>query len=231
MAIKLYELAGYTEDRLFSPYCWRARMALAHKGLAFESIPWRFSEKDRIAFSEQGAVPVMLDGEHEVHDSWAIALYLDEAYPNAPALFEGPQARSLAFVFKLWVERTLHGPIMKVVVMDLFRHLNPIDQAYFRESREKRFGMTLEQFGADQETSIKGFRAALDPARQGVIDQPFISGEAPAFADYILFGAFQWARVMSAAHLLATDDPLYAWRERMLDLYGGMARNAKGYPV
>ena len=56
MAIKLYDLAGAETDRRFSPYCWRARMALAHKGLEVETIPWRFTEKDAIAFSGQGRV-------------------------------------------------------------------------------------------------------------------------------------------------------------------------------
>jgi hypothetical protein len=36
-------------------------MALFHKGLTFEAIPWRFSEKDTIAFSGQGLVPVIAD--------------------------------------------------------------------------------------------------------------------------------------------------------------------------
>jgi hypothetical protein len=37
MAIKLYDLAGAELDQRFSPYCWRTRMALAHKGtLAFQ---------------------------------------------------------------------------------------------------------------------------------------------------------------------------------------------------
>ena len=45
---------------------------------------------------------------------------------------------------------------------------------------------------------------------------------------YILFGTFLWARGTSAFPLLAKDDPLHAWRERMLDLFGGMARKAKG---
>src|SRR6266446_7829836 len=60
MAIKLYDLAGAETDRRFSPYCWRARMALAHKGLEVETIPWRFAEKDAIAFSGQGRVPVLI---------------------------------------------------------------------------------------------------------------------------------------------------------------------------
>lgn len=32
MSLKLFELVGIDASRPFSPYCWRARMALAHKG-------------------------------------------------------------------------------------------------------------------------------------------------------------------------------------------------------
>jgi glutathione S-transferase len=31
--------------------------------------------------------------------------------------------------------------------------------------------------------------------------------------------------------LLEQDDPIYAWREKLLDAFGGMARNSPGYPV
>ncbi len=53
----------------------------------------------------------------------------------------------------------------------------------------------------------------------------------PLYADYIVFGAFQWARCISDFRLLAADDPVHAWRARMLELYGGLAAKAKGYPV
>ena len=52
-----------------------------------------------------------------------------------------------------------------------------------------------------------------------------MAGATPAYADYVLFSVFQWARVMSPQELLAPEDPLCRWRERMLDLYGGFARN------
>ena len=42
MALKLFELVGAESNRPFSPYCWRIRMALAHKGLDAELVPWRF---------------------------------------------------------------------------------------------------------------------------------------------------------------------------------------------
>jgi glutathione S-transferase len=231
MTIKLYELAGAEDDRRFSPYCWRIRMALAHKGLAVETVAWRFTEKEAIAFSGSGTVPVIVDGERTVADSWAIAQYLDEAYPDRPMLFEGAQARAITFFFRHWCERIVHGPIFRAVIMDLYNGLHEKDKPYFRASREKRFGKTLEAFGADASGAIAALRSALDPLRPVFAEQPFVSGSAPAFADYILFGAFQWARAGSPVKLLEPDDPVYAWRERLLDLYDGLARKAKGYPV
>ena len=46
MTLKLFELCGADPERVFSPFCWRIRMALAHKGLEAETVPWRFTEKD-----------------------------------------------------------------------------------------------------------------------------------------------------------------------------------------
>ena len=231
MAIKLYDLAAAEDDRRFSPYCWRAKMALRHKGLEFETIPWRFTDKDMIAFSGQGLVPVLVDGSNTVHDSWRIALYLEEAYPQRPGLFEGGQSRALTEFFGHWTFRAVGPVLMRVIVLDVFARLHEKDKAYWRASREKRFGMTLEQYGADPKAALAAFRGALDPVRPVLVQRPFVSGKGPGFADYILFGPFMWARAMSPIRLLEPDDPVYAWRERMLDLWGGYARAAKGYPV
>ncbi len=62
MRIELYDLAGAEDARRYSPTCWRMTLALAHRGLAAKSIPWRSTEKDVIAFSGQGAIPVRVDG-------------------------------------------------------------------------------------------------------------------------------------------------------------------------
>jgi glutathione S-transferase len=231
MSIKLWDLAGAEEDRRFSPYCWRAKMALKHKGLEFETIPWRFTDKEAIAFSGQKLVPVMMDGTQEVHDSWAIAVYLDQVYPQRPGLFDGTEAQTLADFFAQWTIRAVHGSLLKVVLLDLFRHLHEKDKAYFRETREKRFGMTLEEYAADPAKNLAAFRAALDPVRPVLVQNPFVCGNGPGFADYILFGPFQWARAMSPIRLLEPDDPVFAWREKLLDMHNGYARNAKGYPV
>ena len=66
MTLKLFELVGTDAKRPFSPFCWRTRMALAHKGLSAETIPWCFTEKDAIAPHKSEKVPVLLDGENSV---------------------------------------------------------------------------------------------------------------------------------------------------------------------
>jgi len=231
LAIKLYDLVGAEDDRRFSPNCWRSAMALKHKGLEFESVPWRFTERDALAFSGQGLVPVLVDGKHVVHDSWSIALYLEEAYPQRPGLFEGGQAQGLTFFFQQWASRAIHSAVLKVIILDVFARLHEKDKAYFRESREKRFGMTLEAYAGDPKQALAAFRGALDPVRPVLVQNAFVSGKGPGYADYLLFGPFQWARAMSPIRLLEPDDPVYAWRERVLDLFGGYARSAKGFPV
>lgn len=137
MAYKLYDLAGAEDDRRFSPYCGRVKMALRHKALGAEEIAWRFTEKDAIAFSGQKSVPVLIDGGATVTDSWEIARYLERRYPDRPRLF----------------------------------------------------------------------------------------------ADYIVFGAFQFVCVMSPIKLLESADPVSAWRERLLDAFSGYARQAIGHDV
>ena len=229
MAITLYDLAGAEAERRFSPFCWRAKMALAHKGLAVETVPWRFTEKDQLPQPNQGRVPVIRDGDRVVHDSTAIADYLDERYPDRPSLFGGETGRALTRFVQNWTETVLQVGLIRLVVLDIHRHSHPKDQAYFRSSREERFGTTLEEFVKDREARLPAFRASLDPLRRTVERQEFISGTAPAYPDYIVFGAFQWARAISDFEVLAADDPVRAWRGRMLDLFDGLARRAPAY--
>ena len=229
--LKLHDLAGQDDDCRFSPHCWRVRMALAHKGLEVETLPWRFTEKDAIADSGQGQVPVLRDGDRVVHESWQIAEYLDEAYPERPRLFESPQARAHAQMIRHWAQRSLHPAVVQVIMPELFAALHEKDKGYFRESREARFGTTLEAFAGDREEKLANLGKALAPLRDTVKLQPYLGGTAPSFADYIVFGAFQWARAVCPTALVAEDDPVYAWRGRLLEAYDGLAAKAQGFPV
>ena len=229
MAITLYDLAGAEADRRFSPFCWRTRMALAHKGLDVETVPWRFTEKDRLPQPNGGRVPVIVDGDHVVLDSSAIAEYLENGYSDRPSLFGDDTGRALTGFVQNWTETVLQPGLIGFVVLDIHRHIGPDDQAYFRKSREERFGKSLEEVVKDRNARLPAFRESLTPLRRTVERQDFLAGATPAYADYIVFGAFQWARAISDYQLLAADDPVTAWRARMLDLFSGLARKSPAY--
>ena len=157
---KLYELAGADENRRFSPYCWRARMALAHKGLEVECLPWHFTEKEAISFSGQGRVPVLIDAENTISDSWEIAKYLETEYPDTPSL---KLDHGEVLFMKFWVEIVLHPELLQLLVMDIYNNLAKKDQKYFRESREKRFGKALEEIVINRDERLPRFQKLLNP--------------------------------------------------------------------
>jgi glutathione S-transferase len=231
MALKLFELVGTDAKRPFSPYCWRTRMALAHKGLGAESIPWRFTEKQAISAYKSEKVPVLLNGDKSVADSWVIANYLEDTYPDRPSLFGGEGGRAMARMLNWWGDIAVIGGVFPLIVADIVEHLLPVDQVYFRQTREARFGKPLEQVVANRDSNVESFRKGLDPMRLTLKTQPFLGGAAPNYADYIVFGGFQWARAVSSFPLLNPDDPVYAWREKLLDAFDGMARKSPGYAV
>jgi glutathione S-transferase len=207
-------------------------MALAHKQLEVETIPWRFTEKDAIAFSGQGRVPVLVDGDKTVADSWAIAVYLEDAYPERSSLFVGAGGQAPTRFVASWADRVLLPALAQLILIDVYAHLHEKDKAYFRNSREKRFGTTLEELCMGREEEVVSFRKTLlAPLRLTLESQPFLGGAGPSYADHAVFGTFQWARATSPFKLLEPGDPVAGWRERMLDLYEGFARNSVGYPV
>lgn len=231
MTLQLFELVGIEDDRPFSPYCWRTRMALAHKELEATSIPWRFTEKEAVARHKSEKVPVLLDGENAINDSWAIATYLEDTYPARPSLFGGEGGRAMGRMINWWGDAVVIPGMVPLIITDIHAHLRPVDQAYFRESREARFKKTLEEVAATRDRDVVTFRKSLDPVRLTLRSQPFLGGEHPNYADYIVFGPFQWARAISGFQLLQPDDPIYAWREKLLDAFDGMARKSAGYDI
>ena len=220
--ITLYELRGKSERR-YSLFSWRTRMALRHKGLEFQSQPVRLSDKAAIEFSGGKTVPVIKDGDTVVRDSWKIAEYLESRYPAQP-LFGGEIGRGVTQAFNTWTDRALVPAMLQLIVADIHERVDPDDEAYFRQTMEKILRMTLEEARAKRDASLLRLGKVLEPMQAALKRQAFMAGVAPAYADYILFSVFQWARVMSPQELLAPEDPLCQWRERMLDLFGGFAR-------
>ncbi len=226
MTMTMYDLAGADPALRFSPYCWRTRFALAHKGLPVETIPWRFTDTAVLAFSGQGRVPTIVDEGKVVHDSWAIAEYLEDRHAM-PALFGGPLGRAHARFVNAWADSVLVGAIARFIVRDILDVIDSKDRDYFRTSREARFGATLEQVQAGREERLPAFRDLLAPVRLTLRNQAFLGGTLPSYADHIVAGTLMWPRCVSRFPLLADDDPVAVWFGRMLDQYGGLGRAAK----
>jgi glutathione S-transferase len=90
----------------WSTNCERVGLALAHKGLAAQSILIDYAAREPVeAVSGQGLVPVIEDSGTVVSDSVAIIRHLEERYPDPPLLPREPSRRAELDVFVDWFER------------------------------------------------------------------------------------------------------------------------------
>jgi len=68
-----------------------------------------------------------------------------------------------------------------MIVKDIHDILDPADQAYFRETREKRLGRTLEELVAGRDGEFAAFGPKLEPLRHALKYQPWFGGDGPLF--------------------------------------------------
>jgi glutathione S-transferase len=223
MGRMLYELKGL-DDRRYSLFSWRARLALAHKRLPAEMVGVRVTDKAAIAFSGQAYVPILVDGNRTIPDSWAIATYLEETYPDSPSLFGGAPTLGIARFINFWVDRQVIPAVAPLVACDLMAKVDEEDGAHLRKQLETAFGGDIEKMRDERPSRHKSLRRVLDPVRATLKHQAYLCGNSAMYPDYIVFSVLQWARIISDYELLEADDPLWHWRERILNLFDGLAR-------
>lgn len=234
MALIFHERVGL-EGRRISPFSWRIRYALAHKGLDPDVVPTRFADVGRIrGMSNQDLVPIIEDAGRVVHDSWAIACHLEDRFPDRPSLFDGAAGRGAARLVNIWSDITLAAAMRRQIYADFIWCIDPDDRAYFRRSREAQLGTTLEDYSATREDALPALIAACTPLERTLSEQRFLAGSAPAYVDYVVFSVFQWARVGSPRDVLsdaAKTPSMCDWRARMVALHGGLGDRFPLYPV
>ena len=98
-----------------------------------------------------------------MNESWDIADYLENIYPEKPSLFGGDAGRAVTGFINAWTNSTLHPALIKCVLADIYDRLDPMDLDYFRESREKRFGKTIEEMRDGQAAAL---RSATRPSHR-----------------------------------------------------------------
>jgi glutathione S-transferase len=91
-------------DAARCPYCARARIALAEKGLEYEVIEVDLSDRPQWIYEKNptGRVPVIEEDAWILPESSVILEYLEERYPEPPLLPPDPADRALA---RVWIFR------------------------------------------------------------------------------------------------------------------------------
>src|SRR5580704_8018186 len=134
--VRLYELA-LEDGRSASPFVWRIRYSLAHKGIPFETVYLGFTEIPTVFGGKFKTVPILEHADTVLNESWDIAEYLDRAFPDRPLLFGTPVEHSMARFTDTWFISEVLRKMFRVYVKDVHDAARPQDRPYFRETREK----------------------------------------------------------------------------------------------
>jgi glutathione S-transferase len=231
MSLVMYERVGH-EDRRPSPFSWRIRYALAHKGVPVEFRHVRFADVETIrALSGQHFVPIVTDGDQVIHDSWNIACHLEDRLPEGPSLFAGSGGRGLARLVNHWADNTLGTAIRRLIAADFILCLDAGDRDYYRRSREAAFGCTLEEYCADRLRWLAEFETVIAPLERTLSEQPYFTGAAAGYADYVVFSMFQYARLGCPDEFVRDGTALRRWRDGLAQMFDGLGDRYPGYPA
>jgi glutathione S-transferase len=74
---------------------------------------------------------------------------------------------------------------------------------------------TLEDARDRSVLKISDLRASFGPMRRNLETRPFLAGENAAYADYIVFGALKWQRLVCRTPLFDASDAIEAWYARV----------------
>src|SRR5262249_10546263 len=110
--------------------------------------------------SGQHLTPIIDDNGKVTHETWDIANYPEARFPDRPSLFGGAAGKGMTRSINRWSDMWLGPPLRRVIYADLPAVPDPDDRAYFRSSRERDLGMSLEEACADPESKPTAFQQA-----------------------------------------------------------------------
>ena len=211
--IQLYDLCGKNNLR-FSPPCWNIKLCLLHKKIDFETIPVRFSEKNKIAFSGQGLVPIVKHNKGFVFESWKIIEWLEKNYTERK-LFKNETSKNFSYFLYFWTSRQLLPILFKIIAHEIPNILEGEDINYYIKTREERINGPITKFKPYISDNILEFKKMISPVGKLIEKNGFISGKKPGLEDYIFYGNFRWLYSCSSCELLDTNDIIYQWYKNL----------------
>lgn len=225
MTLKLYDLALADPDVRMSPPCWLVKFALLHKGLEFETIPLRFTDKENYPDKDHGKLPILTDNDEIICDSANIVAYLDKKFAGKP-FASTPAEHAAADFHQAWLGANLYPGLTAILFVRVHAAAHEDDKAYFRKAREERIGKTLEEYAATPGAKDQ-IESALHTLSAPLVRHKFLGGDEPNISDYAVMSPFMWQRCVTTETLYETPQAVAAWQERMLDLFDGYGREAK----
>ncbi|CDS05103.1 hypothetical protein LRAMOSA07632 [Lichtheimia ramosa] len=196
--VRFYDLELDVPELVWSPNTCKTRYALNVKGIPYETKWLTFAQVHEVipGLTKTGkapTVPVIVDlahGDKVVQESWEIAKYLEEAYPDHASLFNGNEGAH--FFFHEYCTRKLLPKIFKLCVLTIHSKVTPSSlQQWFRDSREKAFKMPLEKFAGDPQKHIDAIKELLEPIGRVLKKYPYMTGQQAGWADVVLASYFR----------------------------------------
>ena len=215
--IFLYDLSGKKNIR-FSPPCWNVKLCLIHNNIDFVTIPVKFTEKNKISFSNQNLVPIIKYDEEVVYDSWNIFVWLNDNIKEIK-LIPNKQTEVFAHFLYFWTSKSLLPIIFKLIANDIPKILDEEDKKYFIRTREDRIKKSLKSLLSDKEKSKKQLFQSLINFEKILANNKFFNGENPGLPDFIFFGNFMWAEKCSSENLFENLPNIKKWYLNIKKIY------------
>ena len=207
--LKLYDLCRKNSIR-FSPPCWTIKLCLIYKDISFETIPVGFSEKYKIAFTNQNLVPILKSNDHFVCDSWDIINWLEQNYSQNP-LFLNSSNKTFSYFLYHWTSKELLPVLFKIIANEIPKILDGKDLEYFVKTREEKIKGPLSKLKPLAPAATINFRKLVNPIRKIIKENNYISGKKPGLEDFIFFGNLKWVQSCNNYPLLEDDDLIKKW--------------------
>jgi glutathione S-transferase len=188
VSLTIYQLAH-------SPFCIPITQALTALNVPFTTVDvpnWDRGEIIRLTNGEYYQVPLLVDGERLVFetrvDSQDVALYLDTLYADGrlfPGTVSGPHHSTIEFL-----ENEVETRGFKLADIHYIPAIpDLVARTMVIRHKERRFGRgCVTQWRSDAAAIRKELDELLARFEDSLRIQPFIFGENPVYADFLLFG-------------------------------------------
>ena len=227
--ITLYDLQLRTGATI-SPFVWATKYAIAHKGFEIDIVPGGFTGIVERTGGRSERLPAIVDDGRWVLDSWLIAQYLDETYPDRPTLIGGKQVEVATKFIESWLWSTVLREWMPNIVQDYRDMSLDVDHDYVTRTRTPP-GKTLEEMQAGREERLPLVPPKLELLRAALRETPWLGGDAPNYTDYRALAVFLFMAAVATTPVLTEDDPIRDWVDRGFDLHGGLGRHPGLHPL